>query len=67
MPPRTLREMPLDHWNGRCEHEPVDYMYSNEYMLLLARGENREEINLNAPDDESMSQATGRIQALRRR
>ena len=20
MPPRTLREMPLDHWNGRCEH-----------------------------------------------
>ncbi len=20
LPPRTLREMPLDHWNGRCEH-----------------------------------------------
>lgn len=67
LPPRTLREMPLDHWNGRCEHEPVDYMYSNDYLLLLARGENREEINLNAPDDIGMSQASGRIQAERRK
>lgn len=66
LPPRTLKEMPLDHWNGRCEHEPVDYMYSNEYMLMLARGEHREEIELNTPDYE-MSQATGRVQATRRK
>lgn len=66
LPPRTLREMPLDHWNGRCEHEPVDYMYSNEYMLMLARGEYRDEIIANTPEYE-MSQATGRIQAPRRK
>lgn len=66
LPPRTLKEMPLDHWNGRCEHEPVDYMYSNDYMLMLARGEYRDEIEANAPEYE-MSQATGRIQAERRR
>ena len=66
LPPRTLKEMPLDHWNGRCEHEPVDYMYSNEYMLMLARGEYRGEIEANTPEYE-MSQATGRIQAPRRR
>lgn len=67
LPPRTLREMPLDHWNGRCEHEPVDYTYSSEYMLMLARGEYMDEINAFTPFDESMSQATGRIQAERRR
>ena len=67
LPPRTLREMPLDHWNGRCEHEPVDYTYSNEYMLMLARGEYMDEINLFTPSDENMSQATGRIQAERRK
>lgn len=67
LPPRTLREMPLDHWNGRCEHEPVDYTYSNEYMIMLARGEYHNEIDAFAPEDESMSQATGRIQALRRK
>ncbi|MBP5421647.1 MAG: hypothetical protein J6Y78_04295 [Paludibacteraceae bacterium] len=67
LPPRTLREMPLDHWNGRCEHEPVDYTYSSEYMLMLARGEYMDDINAFAPSDENMSQATGRIQAERRR
>ena len=66
LPPRTLREMPLDHWNGHCEHEPVDYTYSNEYMLMLARGENMWEIEINTPVDESMSQITGEIQARRR-
>ena len=44
LPPRTLDELPLDHPWGRCEKEPVDYLYSNEYMLLLARGEYRKEI-----------------------
>ena len=67
LPPRTLREMPLDHWNGRCEHEPVDFTYSGEYMLMLARGEYTDDIDAFAPSDESMSQATGRIQAERRR
>lgn len=67
LPPRTLREMPLDHYNGRCEHEPVDYTYSDEYMLMLARGEYYDTIQSYQPDDESMSQATGRIQAQRRR
>lgn len=67
LPPRTLRELPLDHWNGRCEHEPVDYTYSSEYMMMLARGEYRDEIEAFTPDDAYMSQATGRIQARRRR
>ena len=65
LPPRTLREMPLDHWNGRCGHEPVDYTYSGEYMMMLARGEYRDEINAYTPSYE-MSQATGKIQAKRR-
>ena len=39
LPPRTIDELPLDHPWGRCVREPVDYMYSDEYMLLLARGE----------------------------
>ena len=67
LPPRTLREMPLDHWNGRCEHEPVDYTYSDEYMIMLARGEYRDEINAYTPKDLSMSQTIGKIQADRRR
>lgn len=45
LPPRTLDEIPLDHPNGRCEHYPVDYEYSNEYKLLLARGEYANEID----------------------
>lgn len=44
LPPRTLRELPLDHPNGRCEHEPIDYTYSDEYMIMLARGEYRDGI-----------------------
>ena len=44
LPPRTLDEMPLDHPHGHCEREPVDYLYSDEYMLLLARGENYDTI-----------------------
>lgn len=66
MPPRTLREMPLDHWNGRCEHEPVDYTYSDEYYVMLARGEYRDAIAAYTPTDRLMSQSTGRIQAERR-
>lgn len=67
LPPRTLREMPLDHWNGRCEHEPVDYTYSDEYMLMLARGEYSTEIDAFTPPDPSMSQSIGKIQAERRK
>ena len=67
LPPRTLREMPLDHWNGHCEHEPVDYTYSDEYMIMLARGEYRDEISVYTPSDSAMSQAVGKIQADRRR
>ena len=67
LPPRTLREMPLDHWNGRCDHEPIDYTYSDEYYLMLARGEYASEIQAFTPEDESMSQASGRVQAKRKR
>ena len=66
LPPRTLREMPMDHWNGRCEREPVDYIYSNEYMMMLARGEYRDEIEAYTPSYE-YSQATGKVQAPRRK
>lgn len=66
LPPRTLRELPLDHYNGRCEHEPVDYTYSNEYMMMLARGEYHDEIRAYTPSYE-MSQATGKIQARRKK
>jgi hypothetical protein len=66
MPPRTLREMPLDHWNGRCDHEPVDYTYSDEYYVMLARGEYRDEINAYTPTDALMSHLSGRVQAERR-
>jgi len=55
LPPRTLREMPLDHPHGRCEEEPVDYTYSDEYYIMLARGEYRDEINDFAPDDVNKS------------
>lgn len=66
LPPRTLREMPLDHWNGRCEHEPVDYEYSNEYKIMLGRGEYRDAIEAYTPNEKAMSQAIGRVQAKRR-
>lgn len=59
LPPRTLREMPLDHPHGRCEEEPVDYEYSNEYKLLLARGEYRDGIDAFTPDDVEKSRARG--------
>lgn len=49
LPPRTLDEMPLDHINGRCELEPIDYTYSDEYYLMLARGEYAPEIEAFAP------------------
>lgn len=60
LPPRTLREMPLDHMWGRCEKEPIDYTYSDEYYLMLARGEYANTINAFTPEDEYMSQASGR-------
>jgi len=44
LPPRTLDEIPLDHIHGRCELEPIDYTYSDEYYLMLARGEYAPEI-----------------------
>ena len=49
LPPRTIDEMPLDHPHGRCELEPIDYTYSNEYYLMLARGEYAREIEAFAP------------------
>lgn len=39
LPPRTIDEMPLDHMWGRCELEPIDYTYSDDYYMMLARGE----------------------------
>lgn len=39
LPPRTIDEMPLDHMHGRCVLEPIDYTYSDDYYLMLARGE----------------------------
>lgn len=57
LPPRTLREMPLDHIHGRCEPEPIDYSYSDEYYIMLARGEYSKEIEANTPDESSKSYA----------
>ena len=57
LPPRKLYEMPLDHPHGRCEEEPVDYEYSDEYKILLARGQYRDEIEAFTPDDIEMSRA----------
>jgi len=37
MPPRTIDEMPYDHPKGRCGLEPIDYEYSDEYYIMLAR------------------------------
>ena len=36
LPPRPLDEIPYDHNHGRCELDPVDDSYSDEYYLLLA-------------------------------
>lgn len=43
MPPRTIDELPLDHPKGRCEHEPIDPSYSDEYYLILARRQYNEQ------------------------
>lgn len=51
LPPRTLREIPLDHPHGRCELEPIDYSYSDDYYLMLARGEYSPEIDAFAPEN----------------
>lgn len=37
LPPRPLDEIPYDHLHGRCELDPIDLTYSDEYYLLLAR------------------------------
>ena len=50
LPPRTIDEMPLDHPRGRCELEPVDYNYSDEYYMMLARGEYRDGIDAFRPE-----------------
>lgn len=50
LPPRTIDEMPLDHPKGRCELEPVDYNYSDEYYMMLARGEYRDGIDAFRPE-----------------
>ena len=52
MPPRTIDEMPLDHPHGRCEIDPIDYTYSDEYYVMLARGEYSNEIEAFRPTDE---------------
>ena len=39
LPPRPLSEMPLDHPHGRCTVDPIDYTYSDHYMLLLANND----------------------------
>ena len=44
MPPRTIDEMPLDHPKGRCVLEPIDFEYSDEYYIMLARANYADEI-----------------------
>lgn len=39
LPPRPLDEIPLDHPRGRCTVDPIDYTYSDHYMLLLANND----------------------------
>ena len=46
LPPRTIDEMPLDHPKGRCVLDPIDYTFSDEYYLMLARGEYQTAIQL---------------------
>ncbi len=52
LPPRTIDELPLDHPNGRCSIDPIDYAYSDEYYIMLARGEYSPEIEAFSPTDE---------------
>lgn len=52
LPPRTIDEMPLDHPHGRCSIDPIDYAYSDEYYIMLARGEYAPEIEAFSPTDE---------------
>ena len=52
LPPRTIDELPLDHPHGRCSIDPIDYTYSDEYYLMLARGEYAPEIEAFSPTDE---------------
>ena len=52
LPPRTIDEMPLDHPKGRCSIDPIDYVYSDEYYIMLARGEYSPEIEAFSPTDE---------------
>lgn len=43
LPPRTIDELPLDHPHGRCEKEPIDPTFSDEYYLILARRQYNEQ------------------------
>lgn len=52
MPPRLLREIPMDHPYGRCTIDPIDYEYSDEYQVLLARGENENMIDVFTPTED---------------
>lgn len=46
LPPRTLAEMPLDHPWGRCDQEPINPTYSDEYYIMLARRQSAEAIDI---------------------
>ena len=52
LPPRTIDELPLDHPKGRCSIDPIDYAYSDEYYIMLARGEYAREIDAFRPTDD---------------
>ena len=51
-PPRTIDELPLDHPKGRCTIDPIDYSYSDEYYVMLARGETAQGIDAYSPTDD---------------
>lgn len=51
-PPRTIDELPLDHPHGRCTIDPIDYAYSDEYYIMLARGEYSGGIDAFRPTDD---------------
>lgn len=54
MPPRLLEEIPMDHPHGRCTIEPIDYEYSDEYKILLARGEYSDAIEAFIPSNDKI-------------